>query len=451
MSVPSTASAPPTVSERPAASTPPTASTSFVPDRAGPLTRGEARLARSFLAPTVLIVAAVVLLPLLATFWISVKPVQLSDLRTASPIVRERVQGSWEAPGDAAQIQYRVRNTSQTAAIRQVEFVDTLPAGLTLTELDPRCTAEGRTVTCVVGDLDPGGRDSLTVTATADATYIDNPVRLRDDEAVATGQSDNVLTDLEFTLANFERVFDAREFWEVLWVTFAYTLFGTVGALVLGLFAAQLLNQSFFGRPILRGLFLFPYVAPVIAMAFTWIILLDPFSGAVNALLMRMEVIDQPISFFGERSVPVSIFGLEFGFPLALSMVIAFEAWRYFPLSFLFILARMQSIPTDMYEAAEIDGASPLQQFWQLSLPQLFGILAVLFLLRFIWTFNKFDDIFLLTGGNAGTRTLTVAVYEQGFALNNLGAGAAVAVIIFVLLFTFALIYFRSLPKEEGL
>ena len=425
--------------------------TSYAPDRAGPLTRREARLAYGLLSPTVLIVAAVVLLPLLATFWISVKPVQLSDLRAPEPVVRERVIGAWEIVGDTAEIQYRVRNASQTQPVRDVRLTDTLPLGLTPDTLDPRCTADGRVINCRLGDLGAGARDRLSVTAVAGAAYLADPVRPQDGPADAVGEADNVLIDLTFTLENFERVFDAREFWQVLWVTFAYTFFGTVGALVLGLFAAQLLNHAFFGRPVLRGLFLFPYVAPVIAMAFTWIILLDPFSGAVNALLMRMEVIDAPISFFGTRSVPVSIFGLEFGFPLALSMVIAFEAWRYFPLSFLFILARMQSIPTDMYEAAQMDGASPLQQFWELSLPQLFGILAVLFLLRFIWTFNKFDDIFLLTGGNAGTRTLTVAVYEQGFALNNLGAGAAVAVVIFVLLFSFALLYFRAMPKEEGL
>ena len=83
----------------------------------------------------------------------------------------------------------------------------------------------------------------------------------------------------------------------------------------------------------------------------------------------------------------------------------------------------MQSVPQDMFEAAEMDGATPFQKFRELWLPQLAGILAVLFLLRFIWTFNKFDDIFLLTGGAAGTRTLTVSVYEQAFAINNnLGA-----------------------------
>ena len=118
------------------------------------------------------------------------------------------------------------------------------------------------------------------------------------------------------------------------------------------------------------------------------------------------------------------------------------------PLSFLFILARIQSIPQDIYEAAEIDGATPLQQFYYLSIPFLIGIIAVLFLLRFIWTFNKFDDIFLLTGGNAGTRTLTVNVYEQAFAISNLGAGAAVAVVIFIFLLVFSVIFIKFSKKE---
>ena len=164
--------------------------------------------------------------------------------------------------------------------------------------------------------------------------------------------------------------------------------------------------------------------------------LLDPFSGIINELLQETGATEGPVNFFGKRSVPVPIFGFTWEFPVALTTVIAFEAWRYFPLSFLFILARMQSFSSEIYEAAKMDGATPLQQFRRISLPQLAGILGVLFLLRFIWTFNKFDDIFLLTGGAAGTRTLVVDIYEQAFAVSNLGAGAAVAVVVFfVLLF----------------
>ena len=198
----------------------------------------------------------------------------------------------------------------------------------------------------------------------------------------------------------------------------------------------------------MRCLLLFPYVSPVIDVAFAWVSLFDPFAGIINSMLVQMNVIDKPINFFGQKYADIIIFGYLFKFPLALSMVIAFEIWRYFPLSFLFILARMQSFPEEVYDAAKIDGASPFQQFYYISLPFLIGIMSILFLLRFIWTFNKFDDIFLLTGGNAGTRTFTVNVYEQAFAISNLGAGAAVAVVIFILLLSFSLLFMKYSKKE---
>ncbi len=414
------------------------------------MARREMRLAYMMLLPTFLIVLAIVLWPLLANFWISAKPVQLSDLRPATLVVNERLRGDLTAAGDTATLEFRLRNSSRDDPIGDVTMTDTLPEGLDITTLDDRCTLSGRQLTCALGDVEGGFRERLRIEVTATAQYIETAENPRDSKPVVTGTAENVLTNLEFSFENFRRVFESPEFWHVLRVSFYYTIFGTIGALVLGLFGAQLLNTVFPGRGILRGLFLFPYVAPVIAVAFTWVVLLDPFSGTLNSILQQMGVVSGPINFFGQRSVELHFFGLSFDFPVALTTVIAFEAWRYFPLSFLFILARMQSISTDMYEAAEIDGATPLQQFWYISLPQLVGILAVLFLLRFIWTFNKFDDIFLLTGGAAGTRTLTVDVYEQAFALSNLGAGAAVAVIVFVVLLIFSILFFRFSPKDEA-
>jgi multiple sugar transport system permease protein len=386
----------------------------------GPLGKREARLAWGLLLPTITAVALVVLLPLLAIFWISFKPVELGDLRAPEVVLREDIRGDYKAIGDEATIRYRLRNSSQDQPITGVTFSDVIPEGLTVQDLDQRCVLDTRDLFCNLGDWEPGTRETLTIPVTVEQAYLDNGQRPQDSPATKTGVSTNILTNSTFTFENFKRVFNGDEFFEVLWVTLFYTVFGTIGALLVGLFAALLLNKSFRGQGILRGLYLFPYVAPIIAVAFAWLILFDPFSGSANALLIQMGVTPQAINFFGER-------------PLALIMVTIFEVWRYFPLSFLFILARMQSIDSDMYEAADMDGASPFQQFWYLSMPQLLGILSVLFLLRFIWTFNKFDDIFLLTGGNAGTRTLTVNVYEQAFAISNIGAGAAVAVVLAIL------------------
>ncbi|MGA0234039.1 MAG: carbohydrate ABC transporter permease [Alphaproteobacteria bacterium] len=418
----------------------------------GRLSRRESRLAFGMTLPSVLMVMAIVLFPLLATFWISVKPIELADLRAPEVRAREQVRGDASAAGDELVLRYKLRNSSRDKAVLNVSLADDIPLGLDPLALDPRCTlAVNRALNCALGDFEPGQSETLDIPVTVAQSFIDNPVNAKDSEVFVQGSSVNPLLTTELTLDNFRRVFAVREFGTVLWTTFVYTVGGTAGALVLGLFAALLLNQTFRGRAIFRGFLLYPFVAPVIAAAFTWVVLLDPFSGSLNALLIQMGAVDEPINFFGVRSVDVQIFGLTIPVPMALSVVIAFEAWRYFPLSFLFILARMQSIPQDMYEAADMDGASPFQKFWALSLPQLMGIMAVLFLLRFIWTFNKFDDIFLLTGGNAGTRTLTVQVYEQAFALSNLGAGAAVAVLVFALLALFATLYFRAMPEEEGL
>ena len=407
------------------------------PQDVGPLARREARLAWVLLLPTLSAIALVVILPLLAIFWISFKPIELADLRAPVPVVKEDLRGNLQAVGDQAVLRYRLRNSSQKDTIRNVTLKDKWPEGLEDLDLDPRCGISGATLTCTLGDWNGKHREKILIPVKAGAGFIfgNDP---KNTLPIMTGNADNILTNLEFTTKNFALIFDAKEFLNVLWVTFFYTVFGTIGALLVGLCAALLLNKSFMGQSFLRGLYLFPYVAPVIAVAFAWILLFDPFSGSANALLLQMGVTQGAINFFGVR-------------PLALIMVTVFEIWRYFPLSFLFILARMQSIDLDIYEAADMDGASPFQQFWYLSMPQLMGILSVLFLLRFIWTFNKFDDIFLLTGGNAGTRTLTVNVYEQAFAVSNIGAGAAVAVLIFCFLMLFSIFFFKFVSREEGL
>ncbi len=420
------------------------------PKEAGALAKRETRLAYAMLLPTFLIVLGIVLGPLLANFWISFKPVELADLRAAAPVVNEQLRPRPSTAGEAVILRYRLRNSSQKDPITGVTLKDELPVGISVTVNDERCSLVGRTLDCDFGRLDAKERLELKFPTIVSQAYLDSGIRARDTKPILTGGGRNVLTSFDFTLDNFRKIFASDEFWTILKVSLYYTIFGTIGALVLGLFAAQLLNTAFAGRNILRGLFLFPYVAPVIAVAFAWVLLLDAGpGGTLNAIFQRMGMTEGPINFLGQKSIPFTIFGMSFEFPLALTTVIAFEAWRYFPLSFLFILARMQSISSEMYEAAEMDGATPLQQFWSISLPQLVGILAVLFLLRFIWTFNKFDDIFLLTGGAAGTRTLTVDVYEQAFAVSNLGAGAAVAVVVFAVLLFFALIFFKFSPQDD--
>jgi multiple sugar transport system permease protein len=256
------------------------------------------------------------------------------------------------------------------------------------------------------------------------------------------------LVKFNLTIDNFLKVFRDPDFVPVLVTTLIYTIGGSILSILLGLAAALLVNDQFPGRNLLRGLFISPYIAPVVAVTFTWSFILDPQLGVLNWLAVDKGILEQPIPFLSQRWLDLEIMGLKLRIPLALTSVIFFEGWRYFPFAFLFILARLQSIPDELYQAASVDGATPLQRFYHITLSELSTVLATLFLFRFIWTINKFDDIFLLTRGQAGTKVMTIKVYDYAFGEFNIGASSAVAMILFAILAVFLIIYFRWIVKE---
>ncbi|MBW2621318.1 MAG: sugar ABC transporter permease [Deltaproteobacteria bacterium] len=256
------------------------------------------------------------------------------------------------------------------------------------------------------------------------------------------------LFKFNLTLDNFAKVFRDPDFRSGLALTLIYATTGSALSIALGLAAALLVHGEFPGRALLRGLFISPYIAPVVAVAFAWSFILDPQLGILNWLAMDLGIIDQPIPFLSQRWWTIELFGLKARIPLALTSVIFFEGWRYFPFAFLFILARLQAIPDDLYHAAKVDGASPFQRFGHITMPQLYLVLANLFLFRFIWTFNKFDDIFLLTRGQAGTQVLTIKVYDYAFGEYNIGASSAVSLVLFMVLAFLLIIYFRFIVRE---
>ena len=132
----------------------------------------------------------------------------------------------------------------------------------------------------------------------------------------------------------------------------------------------------------MRSVLLFPYVGPVVALAYTWELLLDPYSGTLNNLLMNFQVIQEPLNLLGQKYLTINFFGFDLKLRLALTTVIIFEIWRYFPLAFLFILARLQAVPKELYEAAEVDGAGPLQKFTNITLPVSYTHLTLPTILR---------------------------------------------------------------------
>jgi multiple sugar transport system permease protein len=206
--------------------------------------------------------------------------------------------------------------------------------------------------------------------------------------------------------------------------------------LVIGLIASLLLNRPFRGRGLSRAIFLFPYVAPIVSIAFVWRWILDPRpSGVLNDVLMRLGIIQLPKAYLATRG-------------LALALVIILEAWRYFPFAMLMILARLQAIDRTLYEAADVDGANAWHKFLYVTVPELRYVLGAIFLLRLIWTFNKFDDIFLLTGGGFGTNVLPVLTYQFSFRLFDFGKGAATAMILLLILIVFLVVYASTVMRN---
>jgi multiple sugar transport system permease protein len=253
----------------------------------------------------------------------------------------------------------------------------------------------------------------------------------------------------EYTFRNYDLLFSSSGFLEAARTTLYYSVFGTTGAIVLGLAAALLVRQKFRGRGVVRGVLLLPWVAPVVAVTFVWQVLLSPQLGFVNAVGTDVLGWNSPIPFLSQERGTITLFGLSIGVPTALLTVIVFESWKSFPFAFLFILARLQAVSGEIEEAAKVDGATPTQVFRHIILPQLMGVIALIAVLRFIWTFNTFDDIYLLTGGGAGTEVLATQVYSFLTARNDVGASAAVAMFMAGVLAVLLVVYLKFFGDRE--
>jgi multiple sugar transport system permease protein len=238
------------------------------------------------------------------------------------------------------------------------------------------------------------------------------------------------------TLDNFERVFTGPGFWGSILTTVIYSVFATGGSILVGLVMALALRRPFRGRGLVRSVLLLPYVAPVVAVAFVWQVMLNPQYGVINVWGQQLLGWDRPIDFLGRS-------------PYALATVIFFEIWRYFPFALLFLTARLVAVPREMEEAAVMDGASLVQRYRYIVLPQLLPVIALLAVLRLIMTFNKFDDVFLLTGGGAGTQVAAVRVYDTLTGRFDVGGAAAQALVLALFLGVSLLVYVRFFVRRE--
>ena len=220
-------------------------------------------------------------------------------------------------------------------------------------------------------------------------------------------------------LSNYLEILSDSEFYRSLGLTVAYTFLVVAGSTALGLAVAILLNRKFRFRKTVRSLILLSYVTPSISLIFAWKYMFNNSYVIVNDLLVdRLQLFNEAPLWFDQ---PVASF----------FMVVLFAIWRYYPYAFISFLAILQTVDKTLYEAAEMDGANAWQKFKIVTLPAIKPVLATVIVLRSIWMFYMFTDVYLLTNK---VNILGVYLYQTAFAFNDLGKAAAISILLFIII-----------------
>ena len=228
------------------------------------------------------------------------------------------------------------------------------------------------------------------------------------------------------------------EFAPLLWQTMIFTVGATVLPFLIGLALALVLNQSFPGQRFLRGAFLIPWLIPGVVVSFLWMWIFDANYGVLNGILISLGAIDSPVAWL-------------FSTDSARAALIIAKTWNTFPWIMVMLLAALQTVPGELHEAAAMDGAGTVRRFFTVTWPHIRGVAGLVILLEFIWNFQHFDTIFVLTGGGpAGTtQTFATEVYDTAFKGYDLGHAGALGIVWMALLTVLVVVYVWLSERSE--
>lgn len=238
---------------------------------------------------------------------------------------------------------------------------------------------------------------------------------------------------------HYVETLSSSRFWNALENGIVYTVGSVALTLVIGMSTALVLNREFVGKRLVTGLVLSPYMIPVVGIVLVFRWFFNGLTGVANYAFVRAGLIAEPIAWFSNETY-------------AMPILVLISGWALYPFVTMLVLAKLQTIPEEYYEAARLMGASRTRQFFSITLPQLRDVLFVAILLRMLWTFNLFDIIWLGTQGGPGnaTETLPIMAYQTAFDGLKLGEGAAIAFLTFVVLAAGTALYFRSFGTEAN-
>jgi multiple sugar transport system permease protein len=240
-------------------------------------------------------------------------------------------------------------------------------------------------------------------------------------------------------LANYWELLRNEVFFRTVWNTFVYTGVGVGIKFCVGLGMALVLNQERFGNNLFRSFLLIPWAVPTVISALNWRWIYDDASGLINNVLVRFDLVEESISWLSNPH-------------LAMLSVIVVVVWQGTPFFTMAFLAGLQSIPRELYEAAEIDGASILQQFWYITIARLRPIFITAIMLSTIFTSSSVNIVYILTNGGPADRTQIFPTLAYNTALGGaqrLGMGATVSLFFFPLLVVFIFFLTRRMLRER--
>mgnify|MGYP000386123790 CR=1 FL=1 len=237
---------------------------------------------------------------------------------------------------------------------------------------------------------------------------------------------------------NYIRLFTDNVFIAALQHTVTFTIFSVAIETILGVGIALIINSNFQGRGVVRTSMLIPWAIPTVVSSQLWRFMYNQDNGVINDILVyRLGILDKPVAWIANPAT-------------SLPAIIAVDVWKTTPFMALLLLAGLQIIPGDVYEAATVDGASKWQQFWQITLPLLKPALLVALIFRTLDAFRVFDVVFVMKG--AALDTITLAIYARQTMIDEqwLGRGAAASVVIFLCIAVLVVIYSRLVRVEEA-
>src|SRR5918911_644067 len=245
-------------------------------------------------------------------------------------------------------------------------------------------------------------------------------------------------TGVRWTFQNFARLVSDRFFFSALAHTLVYAIIALTVEFLLGLGLAVLLNRSLRGRNFFRAALLVPMMLPTVVVGVIWRLMLNPNFGAVNGTLKGFGINTESLAWTARPT-------------LAFASVILVDIWQWTPFMFFILLAGLQAIPEEPYEAALIDGSSPWQTFRHVTLPLLKPAILIALLLRTMDLLRVFDQIFILTEGGPGsaTETISLYIYRTAFRFGDFGYATAISFVLLILTNIISLLYIRLLRGQE--